>query len=752
MPLSSAVPPWLNRPTRRMMVAVQRDKRVGTQIGNYYLEALVGRGGMGVVYRARHTISGRRVAVKLMAPNLAEDEDFRRRFLREADFSPLLDHPNVVSVFEAGSHRGVLFLAMDFVEGTDLKTLIGRRPLDPARLAFLLSQAAGALDAAHQSGVVHRDVKPQNILIGPNDHAYVTDFGLIKRISSESSLSLSGQVLGSVHYMAPEQVEGKRIDGRVDVYSLGCVAYECLTGDTPFDRELEVAVLWAHVHADRPAVSERNPGVPSEVDRVVAKAMATEPNDRYMTCGDLVGDLMVALGTEALAPSQRAIAATGRFRRRPRRATTSYDSHPRERRLWAPSFFSQRLRVHDDPRGAWTKAAVVILALSLAAVTFVRDGGLPQAVSDVAGTVSNVAGAVGELLPEDGDSPGVTSAEGARGERSRHERSRGGRHGMTGDPDNSARGGSISLHLGDTLTGGSATPGSDSKSSAGRGTDPTQLIAYAASTESGNLDIHAVGTDGSNATRLTSSPLDEMDPEWSPDGQWIAFVSLKYSGGVPAGVGDLYVMRADGSGLRQLTNDGNVERFPTWSANGKRIAYTKSSSHGQDSAIWIMKADGSEPVRLVEGWDPAWSPDGKWIAYVDYNDGRQIIFRMRAGNPDTAEALSTPSSSADEWHHGPRWSPDGRRIAFFKTVRDWTSGGNPMDVMGIMRSDGSRVRWAGDGSDPAWSPNGKKIAYSTYPQGAELWVMSPDGSERKLVVPRGRYTYLVSPSWRPRAL
>ncbi|MBA2725284.1 MAG: serine/threonine protein kinase [Actinobacteria bacterium] len=383
------------RPGKRKIEMVDADRRIGTQIGNYAIEALLGRGGMGVVYRATHTISSQRVALKLMLPSLSEDEDFRRRFLREADFSPLLDHPGIVRVFEAGEQRGQLFIAMEFVQGTDLKSLISRKGFsDPARLSNLFTQVAGALDWAHESGLVHRDVKPQNILIGSGDHAYVTDFGLIKKITSTSSVTSTGQILGSIHYMAPEAFEGKVVDGRADVYSLGCVLYECLTGEVPFDRDLEVGVLWAHVREERPLVTAKRPDLPAELDTIVARAMAKAPEDRYLTCGELGATLSGALGE--LSPSAPVPARIGAVlargvARKPRRATTSYDSHPNERRLWAPSFFPQQARLDSwSPKPWLTTAAIVVLGVWLTGTALLREGGPPGVISDAVSTVEDL--------------------------------------------------------------------------------------------------------------------------------------------------------------------------------------------------------------------------------------------------------------------------------------------------------------------------------------------------------------------------
>src|SRR5439155_12415145 len=222
-----------------------QDTRIGTTMGGYHIERLLGRGGMGRVYLAEDARLGRKVALKLLDPDLAEDERFRERFARESRLAASLDHPNVVPIYEAGEHEGVLFIAMRYVEGTDLARLIeeqGALGLD--RTAAILSQVAAALDVAHEHGLVHRDVKPGNILVGRGEHTYLTDFGLIKRREADTGLTKTGQFMGSVDYAAPEQIRGEPVDARTDVYSLGCVLYECLVGEPPFAHDPEVAVLY----------------------------------------------------------------------------------------------------------------------------------------------------------------------------------------------------------------------------------------------------------------------------------------------------------------------------------------------------------------------------------------------------------------------------------------------------------------------------------------------------------------------------
>jgi DNA-binding beta-propeller fold protein YncE/predicted Ser/Thr protein kinase len=280
---------------------------VGSVLAGYEVEALIGRGGMGAVYRAHELGLGRKVALKVIAPELAQDDRFRERFLRESRIAASLDHPHVVPIFTAGEEDSALFLAMRYVEGTDLaKLLRDEGALEPRRAVEILEQVAEALDAAHEKGLVHRDVKPSNVLIaraGGKEHCYLADFGLTKRTGSLSGVSAPGDVVGTLEYVAPEQITGDDVEAAADLYSLGCVLYESLTGQPPFPRATDVALLWAHVHEEPRPASEVRPELPKEIDPVLARALDKDPAGRYATAGELVGDARPALGLVETTPA-----------------------------------------------------------------------------------------------------------------------------------------------------------------------------------------------------------------------------------------------------------------------------------------------------------------------------------------------------------------------------------------------------------------------------------------------------------------
>jgi hypothetical protein len=274
--------------------------REGSTIGNYRIEEQIGRGGMGVVYAATHLGLDRRVALKLIAEDLSEDEAFRERFRREPRVAASIDHENVIPVMDAGESDGQLYVTMRLVEGDDLGTMLKREgPLDPQRAAEIVGQVADALDAAHERGLVHRDVKPANVLIEPRggrEHAYLTDFGITKAGGGSIGLTRTGDWVGTADYVAPEQIEGKEIDRRTDVYALGAVLYHALAGEAPYARDSEVAKIYAHLSKPVPPIAEKRKDVSPELEATIRRAMAKKPKDRYETAGEFGREALGAAG------------------------------------------------------------------------------------------------------------------------------------------------------------------------------------------------------------------------------------------------------------------------------------------------------------------------------------------------------------------------------------------------------------------------------------------------------------------------
>ena len=298
-----------------MMADTTADTHLGRVVAGYRIEERIGRGGMGLVYRAEHLNLRRRAAIKIIAPDLAEASGFRERFNREARIAAALQHPNIVTVYDAGEEDGLLYLAMQYIEGSDLSAVLrSQGRLRPYRALDVCRQVAAALDAAHGQGLIHRDVKPANVLIEGRT-AFLTDFGLTKRIEgTRTQLTKAGDVVGTIHYVAPEQIEGGRVDARTDIYSLGCLVYHCLSGELPFARDTDVAVIYAHLSEEPPRLTSVRPELPGGLDAVIAKALEKAPERRFQSCTDLLSAaraVIDAAGPLADTATSRPVPALG---------------------------------------------------------------------------------------------------------------------------------------------------------------------------------------------------------------------------------------------------------------------------------------------------------------------------------------------------------------------------------------------------------------------------------------------------------
>ena len=273
---------------------------MGPEVPGYRIESELGRGGMGTVYEATQLSLNRRVALKILSPQYGQDRQFRERFRREGQIQAAIDHPHIVTVHEAGELADCLFLAMRLVRGGTLKDMIVARELEGARILRLLKPIADALDTAHEAGLIHRDIKPQNILIGPRDHAYLADFGLTKR-PDESALTKTGQFVGTIDYISPEQILGEPTRAASDIYSLTAVLFECLAGVVPFPKPSDAAVIYAHLADPAPLLTDQRPELPSALDDVIARGMAKVATERYESAAELIQEAERAFGKRVRA-------------------------------------------------------------------------------------------------------------------------------------------------------------------------------------------------------------------------------------------------------------------------------------------------------------------------------------------------------------------------------------------------------------------------------------------------------------------
>ncbi len=327
------------------------------------MEGVIGHGDMGVVYRAEELALKRPVALKLILPEHSQEERFRERFARESRIAAAIDHPNVIPIFDAGDEDGVPFIMMRLVEGTDMRALIAAEGrIEPLRAARIVRQVGAALDAAHARGMLHRDVKPSNVLLARGDHVYLSDFGLAKHAAAAGGLTRQGSIVARAEYVAPEQVLNQRVDARADIYALGCLLFEALTGEAPFARWKEGPAALAHVDAPPPSPADLCPEVPREFDEVVRRAMAKDPSERYQSGRDLgqaalqaAGGLRRASPRPVVATGEAAPAGHGQAARAP-------DAAPRER-----VGEGARARRLETVRWAIALAGLVIVAVGMVA-------------------------------------------------------------------------------------------------------------------------------------------------------------------------------------------------------------------------------------------------------------------------------------------------------------------------------------------------------------------------------------------------
>jgi serine/threonine protein kinase len=378
------------------------EEPIGAVLAGYRLEELIGQGGMSAVYRAEHVHLGKKVALKILSPALAMDQDFRERFLRESRIAASIEHPNIIPIYDAGEVEGRLYIAMRYVDGLDLKQLIERDgPLSLGRTLFFIEQIASALDAAHALDLVHRDVKPGNVLVvGGTERVYLSDFGVVKH-SGSTGLTRTGYFLGTIDYAAPELIEGRPVDARTDVYAVGCLVYECLTGAPPFQRAGEMAVIHAHLTEDPPRPSLKRPDLPGTIDGVIATAMAKEQAQRYPSAGalaqamravalDIVPDAAgleaerpptyeTVISTSASVPEDLPMtpppaAASNDMPARPPGDTAMLPDQPRSRRGGSFRTGTAAARRRLGKKGILIAAGVVVAAAA-AAVFAVRSSG-----------------------------------------------------------------------------------------------------------------------------------------------------------------------------------------------------------------------------------------------------------------------------------------------------------------------------------------------------------------------------------------
>ena len=784
-------PPTSGTPaSERPIVRSSRiDLQPGTEVAGYRIERTLGRGGMSVVYLAEHDWLQRKVALKVLAPQLAEDERFRERFVRESRLAASLDHPNVIPIYEAGASGGDLFIAMRYVEGTDLRTLLHEGgALEPGRAVAIVRQVAAALDAAHEQGLVHRDVKPGNVLLArqrgseAGEHVYLSDFGLTKRSASDSGITGTGQFVGTLDYAAPEQFKGGTPDERTDVYSRGCVLFECLTGEPPFTSENDAGLMYAHLQEPPPSVTGSQPGLPRAIDGVVVKAMAKAPPDRYSAAGALANEAAHALGvggdaSTGMTPERRAfrrvlpaiavalallagIVLASVFRNEaqqvaeppasppaianptpdPAFRTVHRALDPEEERLLSsiPEGDSSDCLPLDRPEPVQGELAALVC-----------HAGDVEVLYELFPTQSDMNSAIQESVNSHQAPKGQCATETLA---------------VTPYTIGESRAGRVLCY---TLKQRDEVDQSHIEWTY----EDSSIYAHAVRNDLADLSLYdwwlsrsgPVASNG-HATATKKDPPASLGPRLRDGSYLISLTPRQVSHfgfpdlfTTPGGGGTLaihlgdgtYELAADGtvvqSGRTLLTKPDAIvfvpEQAPVcgtpllpvtyeWTATAQTVTWAKME--GNDCA-------GPQPFTGLP-WTRA--PDG----LIAFESGRGIAL-MDPGGANVQDVGSDASTFRNRW---PDWSPDGSRIVF-------AGAGQEGYDLYLMKADGTGlVRLTdlpGEELYPGWSPDGTRIAFGT-DDGAEsdwtssLMVVQQDGSGSATLVTREQ-EFVDSPSWSP---
>jgi Tol biopolymer transport system component/serine/threonine protein kinase/formylglycine-generating enzyme required for sulfatase activity len=739
----------------------------GMTLGPYRIVERIGRGGMATVYKAFHATMNRHVAIKVLPEEFAGDPGFRARFEREAQTVAQLQHPHILPVFDYGEERGISYLVMPYIPTGTLKEYMaqeGQLPLDEA--ARILTRLAEALDYAHRQGVIHRDIKPDNVLFDEDGNALLTDFGLTRMVEGGGSLTGTG-VIGTPAYMSPEQGQGQRLDHRSDIYSLGIVLYEMVTGDVPFSADTPVAVIFKHINDSLPLPHTLRPDLPEGAEDVILKALAKDPDQRWASCVEMAEAFSMAIAGLPVAVDlpPREDAKRGAAGIQP---------------VVPESLADTDTQLHSDtkpglPKWLYALFAWLVIALIAALATGVLDLGgeeeptLAAAVAATAtstttftptattthtathtptATATSTPAFTATDTPTETDTPTATpTLTETQNPIAIAQATRDAELTLT-----AAREYVLALELTTTATlwtatatptytatstptftpsnTPTATPTTTATATPTSTNTPTPTLTVTptpvpprerivfSSDRDGDQDICVIDPDGSNVQQLTHNDTPDWGGVVSPDGSRIAFNATRDDETY-----DIYVMNADGSDQRPITNDPANDLNPRWSPDGNQIVFT-SYRNGIRNIYW-MDADGRNVRQLTDhdenAGSPAWSPDGSQVAYWTTLDDFALIYVMDADGSN-----QRPLAEDGEHGWGPSWSPDGSRIAF-TSYRD---GNNEIY---LMNADGTgAVRITNDPANdesPVWSPDGSQIAFESNRYGNfDIFVMAVDGS------------------------
>jgi len=607
---------------------------IGEHIGEYEIIELIGEGGMAAVYKARQPSVDRLVAIKVLPRQLSEDPAFIRRFQHEARVIAHLEHRSILPIYAYGEHEGTPYIVMRLLEAGSLRRRLLQERLDLATVARIVDQVGEALDYAHSEGVVHRDLKPSNILLDDNGNAYLTDFGIAKMLGATSTHITGEGVVGTPTYMSPEQCQGKSATPASDLYALGAILFELVTGEPPFYADTALAVMYMQVKEPVPSVQSIDPDLPALVDRVILKAMAKKPQARFSSGVALASAFRRAIGPAGVAVgSARQTAGSAKQQKR---------AQVQRRMVARRDRAENAMPVNSIPR---TLALVaVLLTVAVLAGLGVRSALRGnQAGAVPAPTATNAPMVAATVTPADAAAPVIpTLTPGIIIEPT-----------LPGSPEEIGSVGASSTPI--LLPTSQAQP-------TGPSVEPILIsgpgrLTFTEGNTNSVSEIIVTDDDGTDRLKVTENDAYDGEPDFSPDGTQIAFESSRF------GNIDILVMGTTGENVRRLTDSPQEDRHPDWSPDSRVIVY--ESGFGSSSEIFAINSDGNgEPVQLTtNGYGdraPQFSPDGTLIAFMTERRGRWQIALMRFPGGAQVTLFDCPATDC----RFPTWSPDGKLIAF----------------------------------------------------------------------------------------
>ena len=692
------------------------DALVGHTLGAYQLVERLGQGGMATVYKAFEPALDRYVAIKVLPQFFARDPNFMQRFRREAKAIAQLNHPNIVPIHSYGEESGITYIAMRYVEEGALMQMRGEM-LQSERAIRLILPIAKALAYAHKQGILHRDIKPGNVLLSEGDWPLLTDFGLAKMVESSTQLTKTGVGVGTPMYMSPEQGQGAEVDQRTDIYSLGIMLYELVTGDVPFRAGTPMAIVIKHITAPIPPPRAINPQIPEALERIILKATAKSPDNRYQDADEMAAALEEVLSQMQISGSVSEGGSTApeiadQLESRSQPASAATPS--------APAIASVQINL-DFLRQNWRKIALIFIPVIVLACI----GGLLL---------------IGQLFISTQTSPGVVGGVTE-----------------TSIADTVQPTDTQAAMPSPTLT---AVPTQiiEPTQTAEPTQTPTQAAAYLgggrgqiayASDRGGDVQIYLQNIEGDSAIQqLTDLPGGACQPAWSPDGVQLVFISPCPNQNESYPDASLYLMDIESGEWQQIASSGAGHYDPIWSPDGTRIAYTaRDGSHSHIHILTLAdRSDRSISNRLSNDMQPGWSPDGELIVFLSTRTGRNLLFTMTV-NGESAIQFTRDIEKTNLY---PRWSPDGNTILYMQL----NNIGYPVLVSGLYEKQGYSedlvtTEYTAPMRDPAYSPDGLWLAFSSNYDGSnhDIWIMTAAGTNPKPLATHPAFDF--DPAWRP---